>query len=57
MNYTEEFFRWNTENKNNHDEVEGSHPYHGKYDKITLDYCYYVPVPVLYSVPTARTSK
>ena len=42
MIYTEEYFRWNTENKKNKDAVGGAHPYHGLYDKITLDYCYYV---------------
>ena len=43
MNYTEEYFRWNTENKKNNDSVGEVHPYPGLVDKVILDYCYYVP--------------
>ena len=41
MNYTEEYFRYDTENNNDDSTVWGSAPARGHYEGITLDYCYY----------------
>lgn len=45
MTYTEEYFRWDTNDQGNDDFVFGTHPYPGDTDNnILLDFCYYEPL-------------
>eukprot|EP00057_Strongylocentrotus_purpuratus_P035074 XP_797600.2 PREDICTED: uncharacterized protein LOC593009 [Strongylocentrotus purpuratus] len=45
MTYTEEYFRWDTNDQGNDDLVFGTHPYPGDTDNnILLDFCYYEPL-------------
>ncbi|XP_072041238.1 uncharacterized protein [Amphiura filiformis] len=42
MNYTEECFRWDTQNRRNNDDHGGAHPYRGHTSNgVVLEYCYY----------------
>ncbi|XP_071507091.1 uncharacterized protein [Diadema antillarum] len=46
MTYTEEWFRWDTNDQANGDWVWGSYPYQGRTDNIVFEYCYYEPAEV-----------